>query len=130
MEILTLQRKVKQQTRSLSRVSVPVTWSFTTKNIPFTSQAAVNLGTAGTFAILSQMFRIPIPFHRNCCQSAFYLTQVIRRQFDRNGSPPGATALSYRNRNDPGFCASSLGDLLDALRLAVEALSSWATIVV
>jgi hypothetical protein len=32
----------------------PVTWSFTTKNVPFTSQAPVNLGTAGTFAILSE----------------------------------------------------------------------------
>jgi Ice-binding-like/Bacterial Ig-like domain len=32
----------------------PVTWSFTTKNVPFTSQAPVSLGTAGTFAILSQ----------------------------------------------------------------------------
>jgi hypothetical protein len=32
----------------------PVTWSFTTKNVPFTSQAPVNLGTAGTFAILSK----------------------------------------------------------------------------
>jgi hypothetical protein len=32
----------------------PVTWSFTTKNVPFTSQAPVNLGTAGTFAILTE----------------------------------------------------------------------------
>lgn len=32
----------------------PVTWSFTTKNVPFTSQAPVNLGTAGTFAILTK----------------------------------------------------------------------------
>jgi hypothetical protein len=32
----------------------PVTWSFTTKSVPFTSQAPVNLGTAGTFAILSE----------------------------------------------------------------------------
>jgi hypothetical protein len=32
----------------------PVTWSFTTKNVPFTSQAPVALGTAGTFAILTK----------------------------------------------------------------------------
>jgi len=32
----------------------PVTWSFTTKNVLFTSQAPVNLGTAGTFAILTK----------------------------------------------------------------------------
>jgi hypothetical protein len=32
----------------------PVTWSFTTKNVPFTSQAPVSLGTAGTFAILTK----------------------------------------------------------------------------
>jgi len=32
----------------------PVTWSFTTKNVPFTSQAPVNLGTAGTFAVLTK----------------------------------------------------------------------------
>jgi len=32
----------------------PVTWSFTTKNVPFTSQAPVNLGTAGTFAVLTE----------------------------------------------------------------------------
>ena len=31
----------------------PVSWTFTTKNVPFTSQAPVDLGTAGTFAILS-----------------------------------------------------------------------------
>jgi hypothetical protein len=32
----------------------PVTWSFTTKNVAFTGQAPVNLGTAGTFAILTK----------------------------------------------------------------------------
>jgi len=32
----------------------PVTWSFMTKNVLFTSQAPVNLGTAGTFAILTK----------------------------------------------------------------------------
>ena len=32
----------------------PVSWTFTTKNVPFTSQAPVDLGTAGTFAILSK----------------------------------------------------------------------------
>ena len=32
----------------------PVRWSFTTKNVPFTSQAPVALGTAGTFAILTK----------------------------------------------------------------------------
>jgi hypothetical protein len=32
----------------------PVKWSFTTKNVPFTSQAPVALGTAGTFAILTK----------------------------------------------------------------------------
>lgn len=32
----------------------PVTWSFTTSLVPFTAQAPVNLGTAGTFAILSK----------------------------------------------------------------------------
>jgi hypothetical protein len=32
----------------------PVTWSFTTKNVLFTSQAPVNLGTAGSFAILTK----------------------------------------------------------------------------
>lgn len=32
----------------------PVTWSFTTRSVPFTSQAPVNLGTAGTFAILTK----------------------------------------------------------------------------
>jgi hypothetical protein len=32
----------------------PVTWSFTTKNVLFTSQAPVNLGAAGTFAILTK----------------------------------------------------------------------------
>jgi hypothetical protein len=31
-----------------------VSWSFMTKNVPFTSQAPVNLGTAGTFAILTK----------------------------------------------------------------------------
>lgn len=32
----------------------PVAWSFTTNAIPFTTQAPVNLGTAGTFAILTK----------------------------------------------------------------------------
>lgn len=35
-------------------LTTPVTWSFTTKNVQFTSQAPVDLGTAGTFAILSE----------------------------------------------------------------------------
>jgi hypothetical protein len=35
-------------------LSAPVTWSFTTKNVPFTSQAPVSLGTAGTFAVLTE----------------------------------------------------------------------------
>jgi Ice-binding-like/Bacterial Ig-like domain len=35
-------------------MATPVTWSFRTKAIEFTSQAPVNLGTAGTFAILSK----------------------------------------------------------------------------
>ena len=35
-------------------LSNSVTWSFTTKDVPFTSQAPVSLGTAGTFAILSK----------------------------------------------------------------------------
>ncbi len=79
------------------------------------------------------MFRIPIPFHRNCCRGAFYLTQVIRRQFDRNGSDVLLQAQQLWRTGIGtihGFCASSLGDLLDALRLAVEALSSWGAIVV
>ena len=32
----------------------PVTWSFTTRSVPFTSQAPVDLGTAGRFAILTK----------------------------------------------------------------------------
>ena len=36
------------------RMARPVTWSFMTKNVPFTGQAPVNLGTAGTFAILTK----------------------------------------------------------------------------
>jgi hypothetical protein len=36
------------------QMASPVSWSFTTKNILFTSQAPVNLGTAGTFAILTK----------------------------------------------------------------------------
>lgn len=35
-------------------LSGPVTWRFTTRSVPFTSQAPVNLGTAGTFAILTK----------------------------------------------------------------------------
>jgi hypothetical protein len=34
--------------------AAPVTWKFTTKNIPFTGQEPVTLGTAGTFAILTK----------------------------------------------------------------------------
>src|ERR1035437_1035818 len=32
----------------------PVTWSFMTKNVPFTGQTPVSLGTSGTFAILTK----------------------------------------------------------------------------
>lgn len=35
-------------------IARPVTWRFMTKNVPFTSQAPVDIGTAGTFAILTQ----------------------------------------------------------------------------
>jgi len=35
-------------------ISDPVEWSFTTSAKPFTAQAPVNLGTAGTFAILTK----------------------------------------------------------------------------
>jgi len=39
----------------------PVTWTFTTKNGPFTAQAPVNLGTAGTFAILTKTGVTDVP---------------------------------------------------------------------
>ena len=35
-------------------MSSPVVWTFTTKAVPFAGQVPVNLGTAGTFAILTQ----------------------------------------------------------------------------
>jgi hypothetical protein len=35
-------------------LAAPVSWTFTTRSVPFTSQAPVNLGTAGTFAILTK----------------------------------------------------------------------------
>ena len=35
-------------------MAIPIAWSFTTKAIASTAQAPVNLGTAGTFAILSK----------------------------------------------------------------------------
>jgi hypothetical protein len=34
--------------------AAPVTWKFNTKNVPFTGQEPVSLGTAGTFAILTK----------------------------------------------------------------------------
>jgi Ice-binding-like/Bacterial Ig-like domain len=42
-------------------LATPVTWSFTTKNVPFTAQAPVNLGTAGTFAILTKTGVTDVP---------------------------------------------------------------------
>lgn len=36
------------------RMARPVTWSFMTKNVPFTGQTPVSLGTSGTFAILTK----------------------------------------------------------------------------
>ena len=37
-----------------TQMAKPVIWSFTTKSIPFTAHAPVNLGSAGTFTILSK----------------------------------------------------------------------------
>jgi hypothetical protein len=42
-------------------LATPVTWTFTTRSVPFTSQAPVNLGTAGTFAILSETGVTDVP---------------------------------------------------------------------